>query len=169
MLAQEGQAAYWSDLLALWNRESGWRWDATNPSSGAYGIPQALPASKMASAGADWRTNPRTQVQWGLSYINSRYGTVHNAWQHELSSGWYDQGGILPPGPSLVYNGTGQDEYVHRKDQLAALVDGSSGGGTHYHAHFDGLTRASIQAQVRAGIQAEQVLAAQQDRTGRRK
>ena len=58
----------------IWTRESGWRWNAAN-ASGAYGIPQALPGSKMATAGADWQTNPATQIKWGLGYIQSIYGT----------------------------------------------------------------------------------------------
>jgi hypothetical protein len=60
-----------------------------NPSSGAYGIPQALPGGKMASAGGDWRTNPATQIRWGLSYIASTYGTPCGAWAHSQSHGWY--------------------------------------------------------------------------------
>lgn len=77
-------------LNKLWNRESGWNHRAMNPSSGAYGIPQALPGWKMRSAGADWRTNPRTQVRWGLHlYIKPRYGTPCAAWAHSQRYGWY--------------------------------------------------------------------------------
>ncbi len=76
-------------LLPLWNRESGWSVSASNSGSGAYGIPQALPGSKMASAGADWQTNPATQITWGLGYIAARYGTPCAAWSHSLSTGWY--------------------------------------------------------------------------------
>ena len=76
-------------LVALWNRESGWRVNAYNASSGAYGIPQALPGNKMASAGADWETNPATQISWGLGYIGGRYGTPCGAWAHSESYGWY--------------------------------------------------------------------------------
>ncbi len=68
-----------SCLVTLWEGESNWRWWIANPSSGAYGIPQALPGSKMASAGADWRTNPATQISWGLTYIKGSYGTPCNA------------------------------------------------------------------------------------------
>ena len=75
-------------LNDLWMRESGWRWNAAN-ASGAYGIPQALPGSKMASAGADWLTNPATQIKWGLGYIKNLYGTPCGAWGHETSYGWY--------------------------------------------------------------------------------
>lgn len=76
-------------LVALWNRESGWRVNAYNASSGAYGIPQALPGSKMATAGADWETNAGTQIEWGLGYIQGRYDTPCGAWAHSESSGWY--------------------------------------------------------------------------------
>lgn len=76
-------------LGELWNAESGWLWYASNPSSGAYGIPQSLPGSKMASMGSDWRTNPLTQIKWGLSYIKSIYGSPCNAWASELRNGGY--------------------------------------------------------------------------------
>jgi uncharacterized protein YabE (DUF348 family) len=76
-------------LVSLWERESGWRVNAQNRSSGAYGIPQALPGSKMASAGSDWQTNPATQIKWGLGYISGRYGTPCGAWSAFQSKGWY--------------------------------------------------------------------------------
>lgn len=76
-------------LLSLWNQESGWRVNAANRSSGAYGIPQALPGSKMATVGADWQTNPATQITWGLNYIGGRYGSPCGAWAHHESAGWY--------------------------------------------------------------------------------
>jgi len=76
-------------LVALWNRESHWNVYAHNTSSGAYGIPQALPGDKMASVGADWQTNPATQITWGLGYIAGRYGTPCGAWQQSESKGWY--------------------------------------------------------------------------------
>jgi hypothetical protein len=78
-----------SCLIPLWAGESGWRWNAANPSSGAYGIPQALPGSKMATAGADWATNPATQIKWGLGYIKGRYGTPCGAWGFWEAHGWY--------------------------------------------------------------------------------
>lgn len=78
-----------SCLVKLWERESNWRWNATNKSSGAYGIPQSLPASKMASAGADWRTNPETQIRWGLKYIDGRYGSPCAALVHSDEHNWY--------------------------------------------------------------------------------
>ncbi|WP_203751133.1 transglycosylase SLT domain-containing protein [Cellulomonas chitinilytica] len=82
-------ADQWGCLEALWQRESGWDPSATNSSSGAFGIPQSLPGSKMASAGPDWRSNPLTQVRWGVSYIEGRYGSACAAWQHSQSTGWY--------------------------------------------------------------------------------
>lgn len=83
-------SAEFSCLQPLWNRESGWRWDAANAGSGAYGIPQALPGDKMAAAGADWQTNPDTQIRWGvLDYINPVYGNACNALGHENAFGWY--------------------------------------------------------------------------------
>ena len=72
----------------LWNQESGWRYNAEN-ASGAYGIPQALPGDKMASAGADWLTDAATQIRWGLGYIKDDYGTPCAAWGHEEADGWY--------------------------------------------------------------------------------
>jgi hypothetical protein len=81
-------SSQWSCLLNLWNQESGWIYNAEN-ASGAYGIPQALPGSKMASAGADWLTDPTTQIKWGLGYIKSTYGTPCGAWDHEVADGWY--------------------------------------------------------------------------------
>lgn len=69
--------------------DSTWSVSATNPTSGAYGIPQALPGSKMASAGADWRTNPVTQIKWMIGYIRSTYGNPNNAWAFHLANGWY--------------------------------------------------------------------------------
>jgi hypothetical protein len=90
MLAARG----WGDdqfscLVSLWNKESGWNYQAMNRSSGAYGIPQALPGSKMASAGADWQTSAATQISWGLGYISGRYGDPCGAWGHSQSAGWY--------------------------------------------------------------------------------
>jgi hypothetical protein len=76
-------------LVALWNRESGWRVNAYNAGSGAYGIPQALPGSKMGSVAPDWETNPATQITWGLGYVSGRYGTPCGAWNHSQSTGWY--------------------------------------------------------------------------------
>jgi hypothetical protein len=89
MLSSFGfSTSQWPCLDDLWNRESGWIYDAEN-ASGAYGIPQALPGSKMASAGADWATDPTTQIRWGLGYIQSVYGSPCSAWDHEEADGWY--------------------------------------------------------------------------------
>ena len=94
-IARGMMASYgWGDdefscLQSLWNRESGWNYQAENASSGAYGIPQALPGSKMSSVAGDWATNPATQITWGLGYIQGRYGTPCSAWAHSESVGWY--------------------------------------------------------------------------------
>jgi hypothetical protein len=76
-------------LEKLWQKESGWNYRAYNSSSGAYGIPQALPGSKMGSAGSDWKTSAATQIRWGLGYIDGRYGSPCGAWDHSTSVGWY--------------------------------------------------------------------------------
>lgn len=76
-------------LVKLWTRESGWRYNAENKSSGAYGIPQALPGRKMAASGKDWKTNAVTQINWGLKYIRSRYSSPCGAWAHSEAKGWY--------------------------------------------------------------------------------
>jgi hypothetical protein len=91
--AMLGQFGFGSDqfscLESLWEKESGWDPAAENPSSSAFGIPQALPGSKMASAGADWQTNPATQIEWGLGYIRDSYGSPCSAWGHSEANGWY--------------------------------------------------------------------------------
>ena len=89
VLARGWSEGEWACLDALWAKESGWRVNAHNASSGAYGIPQSLPGNKMASAGADWQTNPATQISWGLSYIAGRYGTPCAAWDHSKARNWY--------------------------------------------------------------------------------
>ncbi|MEN9992981.1 MAG: hypothetical protein RLY83_551 [Actinomycetota bacterium] len=79
----------YSCLVKLWDRESNWRINAYNASSGAYGIPQALPGNKMATAGPDWLTNPETQINWGINYIKSRYGSPCSALSHSDRHNWY--------------------------------------------------------------------------------
>jgi Transglycosylase SLT domain len=81
-----GQFSCFNDIIM---RESKWDINATNPSSGAYGIPQALPGSKMASEGSDWRTNPATQIIWGIKYMKDRYGSPCAAWSFKSAHGWY--------------------------------------------------------------------------------
>jgi len=76
-------------LNRLWEHESSWRIHAYNPYSGAYGIPQAVPGIKMASAGPDWQDSARTQIRWGLRYIKAVYGKPRRAWAHEVAYGWY--------------------------------------------------------------------------------
>ncbi|MFW0893495.1 G5 domain-containing protein [Gardnerella sp. Marseille-Q9181] len=81
--------AMWEDLVKLWTRESHWRWNAENKSSGAYGIPQSLPANKMASAGANWHEDASIQITWGINYIKSKYGNPSEAWKHSEKFRWY--------------------------------------------------------------------------------
>jgi hypothetical protein len=82
-------SSQFSCLKPLWQHESSWSVSASNSSTGAYGIPQAVPGSKMASAGPDWKTNPSTQIKWGLGYIKGTYGSPCAAWSHEQADGWY--------------------------------------------------------------------------------
>jgi hypothetical protein len=89
MLGHVGWAGQFSCLDELWGQESGWNVYAENPSSGAYGIPQALPGSKMASAGPGWQSDAVTQISWGLGYIRATYGSPCAAWDHEEATGWY--------------------------------------------------------------------------------
>lgn len=89
VIAKGWDQSEYSCLVALWQKESGWNHFALNRSSGAYGIPQSLPGEKMASAGADWATNPETQIRWGLGYIEGRYGQPCGAWAHSQQKNWY--------------------------------------------------------------------------------
>lgn len=86
MIKDPAQFAAFDKIIS---HESGWDYTATNASSGAYGLAQALPASKMASAGADWKTNPATQIKWGLDYMNDRYGSPVGAWNFWSANHWY--------------------------------------------------------------------------------
>ncbi|MDX6351261.1 MAG: hypothetical protein QOF84_6051 [Streptomyces sp.] len=84
-----GDSSQYQCFTNIVKRESGWNYTATNASSGAYGLVQALPGSKMSSAGADWRTNPATQIKWGLNYMNSRYNSPCGAWSFWQANHWY--------------------------------------------------------------------------------
>ncbi|MFE7032681.1 transglycosylase SLT domain-containing protein [Streptomyces sp. NPDC057621] len=86
MIHDDAQYKAFSKIV---EHESGWDVDATNSSSGAYGLVQALPGSKMSSAGSDWKTNAKTQIKWGLDYMNSRYGSPVGAWNFWQANGWY--------------------------------------------------------------------------------
>ena len=114
LLNSLGWGNQWPMFNALVMGESGWNPHAQNPGSGAYGIPQALPASKMASAGSDWATSGFTQLRWMMSYIGSVYGDPAHAYSSWLgrSPHWYDTGGWLPRGLSLAMNATGRPERI---------------------------------------------------------
>ena len=89
MLAARGWSGQFGCLDSLWQRESGWNYQAYNASSGAFGIPQALPGGKMASAGSDWRTNPATQIRGGLATSPRSTARRAAAWAHSQATGWY--------------------------------------------------------------------------------
>jgi TP901 family phage tail tape measure protein len=125
----------WAALKNLWNGESGWNERALNKSSGAYGIPQSLPASKMGSAGSDWKTNASTQIKWGLSYIAERYGNPLNAYSQWLSRSphWYAQGTggaakglawVGEKGPELVNFKGGEDVMSNPQSMAFAKANG---------------------------------------------
>lgn len=181
-------SAQWSPLNKLWQKESGWRWNARNPSSGAYGIPQALPPDKMASFGMDWLWNPRTQIRWGLAYIKARYGSPSAAWAHSQRTGWYADGTtnarrglawVGERGPELVDFRGGERVFPHEESlRIAAAATAApialdeaalADGGTHMHAHFDGTTRASVQHEVTTAFHAMQIGAAANQRIKRRR
>ncbi|MEQ8144107.1 transglycosylase SLT domain-containing protein [Streptomyces sp. NPDC005908] len=84
-----GNSAEFQCFSKIVSHESGWNPQATNASSGAYGLVQALPASKMSSAGSDWKTNPATQIKWGLDYMKDRYGSACDAWSFWQANNWY--------------------------------------------------------------------------------
>ncbi|MGW3247434.1 aggregation-promoting factor C-terminal-like domain-containing protein [Streptomyces sp. NPDC001070] len=84
-----GDSSQFQCFSQIVTRESGWNYTATNASSGAYGLVQALPGTKMSTAGADWRTNPRTQIKWGLNYMNAAYGSPCGAWSFWQANHWY--------------------------------------------------------------------------------
>jgi hypothetical protein len=105
--------ANWSAWNNVAMRESGWNQFARNPTSGAYGIPQALPPTKMPfAAQAAGGSQPGAQIAWMAFYMRNRYGGPQGAWAHEQQFGWYDQGGWLPPGVSMALNTTGRPERV---------------------------------------------------------
>jgi hypothetical protein len=116
----------WAAWLALWNQESGWNQLAKNASSGAYGIPQALPASKMGAAANPPQSNPHAQIDWGASYIKGRYGDPIGAEAHERAFNWYDQGGWLMPGQTLATNNTGKPERVVGPGQEKAMAQAAA-------------------------------------------
>ncbi|MFE0800982.1 transglycosylase SLT domain-containing protein [Streptomyces sp. NPDC058812] len=89
MARQMVPSGQWQCFSNIVDHESSWNYQAVNPSSGAYGLFQALPAGKYSSAGADWRTNPATQIKWGLNYMDSRYGSPCDAWSFWQANHWY--------------------------------------------------------------------------------
>lgn len=167
MLGSYGwSGAQFGPLDALWTRESHWNVHADNPDSSAYGIPQALPGSKMAAAGADWRDNPLTQIRWGLGYIKNQYGSPAGAWAHSQQHGWYDNGGWVMPGVTSVLNESGKPEALLNAEQWqlakrAFGVDQPDGGP----GSRDGWTRDDIERLIEATAAANPVVVPQSDTT----
>ena len=120
----------WTDLLALWMQESGWNQKAYNKSSGATGIPQSLPASKMASAGSDYLTNPATQIKWGLGYIKDRYGDPSTAMAHERKYNWYDRGSYNVDRTQLAM--------LHKGERVVPAADNYSVAGRYRRMNSPG-------------------------------
>jgi hypothetical protein len=151
LMIQAGFGAdQWPALRSLWQGESNWNHKARNPSSGAYGIPQSLPASKMAAAGADWETNPATQIRWGLSYIRERYGTPSaalSAWQSR-NPHWYARG---TSGASPGYSVVGE-----RGPELVKFRGGEKVIPNH---HLDGYHTGGFIKGVKPGIHARWIRA----------
>jgi hypothetical protein len=136
-----------SPLIALWNQESGWNPNAVNSSSGAYGIPQALGHGHPYNLG-----DYVAQINWGLSYIASRYGSPGAAESHELADHWYDSGGYLPPGRTSVVNATGRPEPVFSASQwdlIKAKVAQNSGGGNEHHYHINTVDPVAVATEVK--------------------
>jgi hypothetical protein len=119
--------AEWDALVSVINRESGFRNTAQNPTSTAYGMFQFLD-STWAGLGFSKTSDPVRQAMAGMKYISGRYGDPLGALRHEQAFGWYDQGGLLPPGPSLVYNGTGAPELIAPQHTFEQIINGSTGG-----------------------------------------
>lgn len=151
-----------SPLLSLWNKESNWNYLIANKSSGAYGIPQSLPGSKMASAGADWQTNPATQVNWGLDYIKGRYGSPAGAWAHEISNNWYANGALFTKRANINVGEAGPELLLplsrpRRVAQLLSQAGLTGNGGTAtdvsltFKGNVDGALATLIMKMVREG------------------
>lgn len=125
--------AQWNALYAIEQREAGFNMTARNPSSGAYGLAQFINGpSEYAQYGGS-ATTAQGQITGMLNYIAQRYGNPANAWAHEVAYGWYDKGGMLKPGFTLAYNGTG------RPEQVVPAGRGGGGGDVHVHLHNEGV------------------------------
>ncbi len=166
-------ASMWPSFDYLEMREAGYNRFARNPSSGAYGIPQALPPTKMPiAAQAAGGSHAGPQLSWMYGYIGSVYGNPVNAANHERAFSWYDDGGWMPPGYSLNFNGTGKPEPVFSDTQwrtLSGAVAGGDGASAEYHAHFDGASSAALQSEVRLAFRAMEMQSNRKHRVGRRR
>jgi cell wall-associated NlpC family hydrolase len=153
MASAKGWGKQFTALDKLWTRESGWNELAKNPSSGAYGIPQSLPGTKMASAGKDWKTNPATQIKWGLSYIAGRYGSPTKAWAHSQATGWYEDGAWQVPDDQVAV--VHKDEMIMPAKQARtirdALIKENVGGGSSPQQRMSSATGGNVEMHFAAG------------------
>jgi hypothetical protein len=129
MMTRFFDAGQWPALRELWTRESGWNTTADNPTSDAYGIPQSLPGSKMASAGKDWRTNAATQIKWGLQYIKQRYGSPSAALAFHDSHNWYQRGGFIE---EVIREGGGRPDFRAKPPKGLKAPKGGPSPGSGY-------------------------------------
>jgi len=164
LLAKYGWSGQWNSFNALEMSEAGWNVSATNPSSGAYGLPQALPASKLASAGADWRTNGDTQLNWMMDYIKGRYGSPDAAWSFHQKNNWYASGAwsIDQDQAAQVHKGemiipAKQAETV--RNAIASMMTTGVGGGS--QAVSGGLSIGTIQVNLPQGYAGTKIEAQQ--------
>ena len=150
MMLQRWPESEWAPLERLWTRESNWNHRAKNPSSGAYGIPQSLPASKMRSAGADYLTNPATQIKWGLGYIAGRYGSPGRAWSawSARSPHWYARG-TQSASPGLAIVGEREPEIVHfRGGESVTPLSKAGPGGVVVYGGVHGYSAAEVAEEI---------------------
>lgn len=178
-LPELGWGSQFGALNNINNHESSWRWYAANP-SGAYGIPQALPGSKMRSAGADWHDNSFTQLKWQFGYIGDRYGSPNKAWSFWQRHHYYADGGDPPPGtwgttgengPELQYFGAPSRVFSNEDSRRLTAAAGGDGASVvnEWHAHFDGASRAELRHLTQTEFYRQGVRQAQVARPGRRR
>jgi len=148
-----GSGAAWTAWNNVEMREAGWNQFARNPSSGAYGIPQALPPSKMGAAANPPQSNPTAQINWMYSYIKGRYGSPQNAWAHEQSAGWYDNGGWLPTGASIAVNNTGRPERVVGPNDKQVIQFEISGGESDFEQFMGSFIKKYVRTRGGGNVQ----------------
>lgn len=156
LLAKYGWGGQWNSFNALEMSEAGWNVSATNPSSGAYGLPQSLPASKMSSAGSDWKTNGDTQLVWMMDYIKGRYGSPDKAWSFHQKNNWYASGAwsIDQDQAAQVHKGEmilPAKQAATVRDAIAGAITTGVGGGSNGSTIGGSLSIGTINVQMPAG------------------